>query len=83
VDTVRQFKPARAVYEMVARELGVDPQEICLVAAHDWDVTGAMAAGWSAAFVARPRMVLNPLLPKPPIIGATVLDVAQQIISQG
>ena len=61
VDRVRCFKPARAVYEMAAAELDEDANNLWLVAAHNWDTTGALRAGWKAAFVQRPGMVLGPL----------------------
>lgn len=80
VDTVKQFKPAAEVYQMTARELGVPAEQIRLVAAHDWDVVGAMNAGCAAAFIARPGKVLNPLLPKPDILGKDLVEVAEQII---
>ena len=52
-DEVRLFKPAPAVYHQAASRLGVEPGQVRLVAAHDWDVTGALRAGCAAAFVAR------------------------------
>jgi beta-phosphoglucomutase-like phosphatase (HAD superfamily) len=69
VDTVKQFKPAPDVYREAARSLKINTTDICMVAAHSWDVSGAMQAGCSAAFVARQGMVLDPLLPKPEIVG--------------
>jgi 2-haloacid dehalogenase len=80
VDTVRRFKPAAEVYRMAAQSLGVEPGQIRLVAAHDWDVAGAMQAGCAAAFIARPGMVLNPLLDRPDIIGADLQEVTEQIL---
>ena len=47
-----------------------------LVAAHAWDVSGALAAGCTAAFVARPGMVLSPLGPQPDIVGRDLGEVA-------
>ncbi|MCA1554583.1 MAG: haloacid dehalogenase type II [Chloroflexi bacterium] len=81
VDAVRKFKPAAEVYHHAARMLGVEPSEIRLVAAHDWDVFGALRAGCAAAFVARDGMVLNPLAQPPDVIGKDVREVAQQIIA--
>jgi 2-haloacid dehalogenase len=52
-----------------------------LVAAHSWDVSGALAAGCKAAFVARPGMVLSPLGSRPDIIGADISEVVDQIIA--
>ncbi|HET7142597.1 MAG TPA: haloacid dehalogenase type II [Anaerolineales bacterium] len=79
VDAVRLFKPAAEVYQMTARELGVSVEQIRLVAAHDWDVAGALNAGCAAAFISRPGKVLNPLLPKPDIVGSDLVEVAEKI----
>ena len=82
VDAVRQFKPAHATYEYAAQELGVAVTDIRLVAAHDWDIAGAMHAGCAAAFVARPGQVLGSLQAKPDIIGADLTEVARQIVTR-
>ena len=82
VDAVRQFKPARATYEYAAQELGVPITDIRLVAAHDWDIAGAMHAGCAAAFVARPGQVLGSLQAKPDIIGADLTELARQIVAR-
>ena len=65
----------------MAAELGVWVGEIRLVAARAWDIAGALAAGAAAAFVARPGVVLDPLVPAPDVIGSDLSDVAEQIIS--
>lgn len=57
------------------------PGDVRLVAAHSWDVSGALAAGARAAFVARPGMVLSPLGPQPDIVGADIADVVAQILT--
>jgi 2-haloacid dehalogenase len=64
----------------VARECDVPLSEVRLVAAHAWDVSGALAAGARAAFVARPGMVLSPIGPRPDIVGLDLGEVAEQII---
>ena len=81
VDSVRKFKPDAEVYRMAARELGVPAGQIRLVAAHDWDVAGALTAGCAAAFIARPGKVLNPLMPEPDIVGKDLLEVAEKIVA--
>lgn len=50
-DEVRRLKPAAAPYRMVLEREGAD--EALLVAAHDWDIAGAAAAGLATAFIAR------------------------------
>lgn len=57
VEEVGLFKPNPAPYRHVARSLGVPQEETVLVAAHDWDCAGALAAGSGAAFVRRPGVV--------------------------
>ncbi len=80
-DQVRALKPARAAYELVARECGVKLSDVRLVAAHAWDVSGALAAGAKGAFVARPGMVLSPIGLQPEIVGSDLAEVAEQIIA--
>ena len=79
-DTVRKLKPAREAYELVATTYGVDVSQIRLVAAHPWDVTGALAAGCKAAFVVRPGMVPSPIGRQPDIIGTGLTEVVDKIL---
>lgn len=79
-DTVRRLKPAPEPYRMAAENLGVEVGQVRLVAAHAWDVAGAMQAGCSAAFVARPGMVLNPLFERPDVVGADLQEVTDGIL---
>lgn len=79
-DTVQRLKPAPEPYRMAAESLGVEVGQVRLVAAHAWDVVGAMRAGCAAAFVARPGMVLNPLAARPDVVGTDLREVAAQIL---
>ena len=79
-DAVKRLKPAPEPYQMAAERLGVEIGQIRLVAAHAWDVAGALQAGCTAAFVARPGMVLNPLFERPDVVGADLREVADRII---
>lgn len=82
VDAVRKFKPAAEVYRLVATELQLAPSQLRLVAAHAWDVLGAMRAGCAAAFIARPGKALYPLADKPDIVGPDLRNVADQIVKR-
>ncbi len=79
-DTVRALKPAPEPYRLVASTQGVPVGEVRLVAAHAWDVSGALAAGCRAAFVARPGAVLSPLGDRPDIVGADLTEVVDRIL---
>jgi 2-haloacid dehalogenase len=86
-DQIRALKPQRQAYAYAASALGVPLSEIRLVAAHGWDIAGALAAGCKAAFVRRPAadltypgMALNPLGDQPDIVGASLVEVADKIL---
>ena len=53
VDEAGVFKPHPSVYRTAARILGSEPSEIMMVAAHSFDIMGAVACGYSGAFVNR------------------------------
>ena len=80
-DEVRALKPAAAPYLMVAERCRVDIGELCLVAAHPWDVSGAMAAGVQAAFVGRGGVVPSPLGSQPAVIGTDLTAVADALLA--
>lgn len=82
-DQVQALKPRAQAYQHVASSLGVALGEIRLVAAHGWDVAGALAAGCRAAFVHRPGAAIFPLGPQPDIVGDDLIDVADQIARAG
>lgn len=79
-DSAHKLKPAPEPYQMAAKSFGVSTKDLRLVAAHAWDIAGALRAGCAAAFVARPGMVLDPLAPAPDIIGKDLSEVADRII---
>lgn len=79
VHEVRRYKPAPEPYRMAAARLGVAPAELRMVAAHDWDVWGAMRAGCAVAYVARsdrPFAIGEP----PDIVATDLVGVADAIL---
>jgi 2-haloacid dehalogenase len=48
------FKPDPAAYRMAASYLGLQPDEIMMVASHKYDIRAAGRLGFRTAFVARP-----------------------------
>jgi 2-haloacid dehalogenase len=53
-DAVQAYKPDPRVYRAALRELGFEPHEVMMVAAHLYDLEGASAVGLRTAFVPRP-----------------------------
>lgn len=81
-DTVRRLKPAPEPYQMVAHHLGVEIGQLRLIAAHSWDIAGALHAGCAGAFLSRSGMVLDPLFVPPDIIGTDLREVAERILAK-
>ena len=79
-DDVHALKPRPEPYHLVAEHFGVPVAEVRLVAAHAWDVSGALAAGCAAAFVRRAGKVPSPLGEQPDIVGDGLDEVADRII---
>jgi 2-haloacid dehalogenase len=79
-DEVRRLKPAPEPYRHAAERAGMDVAGLRLVAAHAWDIAGALAAGCAAAFVKRPGMALDPEGQRPDVEGNDLLEVAENIL---
>lgn len=80
-DEVKRLKPAPEPYRLAAERFEVPMARVRLIAAHAWDVAGAMHAGCKAAFVARPGMVLDPIHVPPDIVGRNLSEVAAKIVA--
>jgi 2-haloacid dehalogenase len=80
VDDVRRFKPAPEVYLMAAARLGVEIDELLMVAAHDWDILGARTVGCPGAYVERPGAVWGLPDPLPAIVGPDLGAVAETLV---
>lgn len=78
-DAVRKLKPAPEPYRMVAERTDMPIGDVRLVAAHGWDIAGALAAGCRAAFVARPGATLYPHGPQPDIVAPDLTGIADAL----
>jgi 2-haloacid dehalogenase len=84
VEAVRKFKPDPATYRLVAEQMDVETDELCLVACHLWDTIGAQAAGCWGAFVARPHNNVLPAaqVPAPDFMASNLTELAEQIFQR-
>ncbi len=80
VEYARRLKPHPEVYRMAAQRLVVEPSGMRLVAAHSWDVTGAIRAGCTGAFLARPGKLLGSLDEHPDVVGSDLREVTDRIL---
>jgi 2-haloacid dehalogenase len=65
VESVRTFKPARVVYDMVGARFGCTPQEVLFVSSNGWDAAGASAYGFETAWVNRAGLPMDRLMAAP------------------
>jgi 2-haloacid dehalogenase len=78
VERAGVLKPAPAAYRMVLRAEAVGAGQAVMVAAHDWDIAGAQAAGMNTVFVARGDRMPLPGWPSP---DRTAPDLIQATIT--
>ncbi|SDR51350.1 2-haloacid dehalogenase [Paraburkholderia fungorum] len=53
-EVIRAYKPTPRVYSDTVELLGLNPAEVCMVAAHNADLAAARQCGLRTAFIARP-----------------------------
>jgi 2-haloacid dehalogenase len=67
------------VYRNAERELGADPDDLWLVAAHAWDLMGAKRCGWSTAWTGHHEEHLVATIPGPDVQGPTLGHVTSAL----
>ncbi len=81
VEDIGKFKPHADAYAWASNKMGIQPNESMLIAAHGWDIAGALWANWRAAFVSRPGAQLFPLAPTPEINESNLKLIAQKLVA--
>lgn len=79
VDSVKKFKPHPDTYRFVLNDLGLQPEEVLMVAAHAWDLAGAKNVGLQTAFVKRPGKTLYPIAAKPDYFVSDLLQLVETL----
>ncbi|MDQ6656289.1 MAG: haloacid dehalogenase type II [Verrucomicrobiota bacterium] len=82
IDEVKQWKPAAAVYLHAAKKLGVAPDELALIAAHDWDIDGASKAGLTTGYIARKQSHPSPVMAHPHVSGVSLPEVVRGLLAE-
>ncbi len=81
-DEVRELKPGPAPYRLVLDGQEAEPTDAVLIAAHDWDIAGAAAAGLRTAFIARDGQLPLAAAVAPTLVAPSLDATATQLISQ-
>ena len=75
-DAIAVTKPHQDVYKMIQDNL----QDVWLVAAHAWDIAGAISVGMKTAFVSQLEKDYLEVYPQPQITVVSLIEAARQII---
>jgi 2-haloacid dehalogenase len=78
---LQAWKPPAKVYLHAATTLGLQPEQVCLVACHAWDCHGAKRAGLMAGWVARAEGGYDEIFAPADVLGATLVDVAEGLVA--
>ena len=81
IDTIKKYKPAPETYHWAAKQLNVKAENMVMVAAHGWDLTGAMLAGLETGFVAREGQSVYFLSAKPNYEAKNIYKMAQVLVA--
>lgn len=81
-DNARQLKPGQRAYEYALHETGAEPASTWLVAAHVWDIKGAMTAGMRGAYLSRKGEWPGGEQPAPQVQAATLPEAAEAMLKQ-
>ena len=79
VDQVGAFKPSPGIYRKAVQRLGCEPGEIMMVAAHAFDILGAQACGFKAAYVNRYNLPTEDSEYQPDIIVDDFIELAARL----
>mgnify|MGYP001394644212 CR=1 FL=1 len=75
------FKPRARVYHWACREAGSPPELTALVAAHSWDVHGAIRAGLIGGFATRLEGAVPETIDRPHVSATQLDDVAAGLLA--
>ena len=81
VDQVGAFKPSPGIYRKAVQRLGCEPGEIMMVAAHAFDILGAQACGFRAAYVNRYQLPTEDSEYQPDIIVEDFVELAVRLVA--
>lgn len=67
-EDIRSFKPPARVYHWACRQVDVPADRVALVAAHSWDVHGAVQAGLVGGFATRLEGAVPDVVARPHVV---------------
>lgn len=87
VEDFRVWKPQAALYRQAVRKYSCAPENALLVAAHAWDIHGAIRAGFHGIWIQRQESLYHPLMDRPEHQVTNLIDAVdlavQRLSGQG
>ena len=80
VEQVGAFKPSPGIYRKAVQQLRCEPGQIMMVAAHAFDILGAQACGFRAAYVNRYKLPTEDSEYQPDIIVDDFVELAARLL---
>lgn len=81
VEDFKIWKPQAALYHQAARKHSCDPGKALLIAAHAWDVHGAIRAGFHGIWIQRQDSIYHPLMDRPDEQVTNLVDAVDLALS--
>jgi 2-haloacid dehalogenase len=81
VGEVYRWKPAGVVYRYATEVMDTTPDQMALVAAHDWDCHGAKRAGLTTGWVSRKSGGYGAPFAPPDVVGEDLTEVAAKLLA--
>lgn len=82
VDDFSIWKPQTELYRQAALKHSCAPENALLVAAHAWDIHGAIQAGFHGIWIQRHESLFHPLMGSPDEQGTDLVDAVDLAVQQ-
>lgn len=79
-DDAGRWKPAGEAYVHAARQCGVEPGELALIAVHPWDIDGAARAGLRTGWLSRDGAPYPPFFLAPQASASDLVALARVLV---
>tara|TARA_R110001599_G_scaffold338288_1_gene557230 strand:- start:339 stop:1034 length:696 start_codon:yes stop_codon:yes gene_type:complete len=80
VEDFNIWKPQTELYRQAALKHSCAPENALLVAAHAWDIAGAIRAGFHGIWIQRQELLYHPLMAKPDDQATNLVDAVDRAI---
>jgi len=80
VEDFKIWKPQTELYRQAALKHSCAPENALLVAAHAWDIHGAIRAGFHGIWIQRQELLYHPLMAKPDDQASNLVDAVDRAI---